>query len=80
MAKFNNIIIPGDTEGCGFWRFNQANNLIWQSAKRYGISNALLQWPVSDPNYYIPFNTVMVQRCADEESLKYLRFLRNIAD
>lgn len=80
MAKYNNLIIPSDTEGAGFWRFNMANYLIWQQARAYDISNSLLQSPVSDPNFYINFDSIMFQMQTSEESLKYIFFLRNIAN
>lgn len=80
MRPFNNIIVPADTDGCGFWRFNQANFLVYQNARNLRISNSILQKPVSDPNYYLDVDSIMLQRCIDPGALDYFKFLRQIAD
>lgn len=74
-TPFRNCFIPGDTNGCGFWRFLAAVYSMYCLPPDFGVQNSIEINPPGDPNWFRDVNMVMVQRMTTKYQLEYLQFL-----
>lgn len=72
---FRNVFLPGDTNGCGFWRFLQAVYSMYCLPPQAKIENSIELMPPSDPHWWASVNMVMVQRCTTQHQLDFMMFL-----
>ena len=63
---FENVFIPSDVNGTGFWRILQPVMTGWSQGPGTRVRNSVLQKLTVDQNFYRGASMVMVQRLADE--------------
>ena len=63
---FENVLIPSDVNGTGFWRILQPVMTAWSNGPGTRVRNSVLQKLTIDQNFYRGASMVMVQRLADE--------------
>ena len=63
---FENVFIPSDVNGTGFWRMLQPVMTGWSQGPGTHVRNSVLQKLTVDQNFYRGASMVMVQRLTDE--------------
>ena len=63
---FENVFIPSDVNGTGFWRMLQPVMTAWSMGPGTHVRNSVLQKLTIDQNFYRGASMVMVQRLTDE--------------
>ena len=74
---FENVLIPSDVNGTGFWRMLQPVMTGWSHGPETHVRNSVLQKLTIDQNFYKGASMVMVQRLTDESGKLLLdKFLK----
>lgn len=76
----HNVIIPGDTQGTGWWRFISPVEHIWNMAPGQAPKFTITNDPVCNPQFLLNVDSIMVQRCITKQQLDYLKWLAQLRD